>query len=498
LAVSFAVLGCMPARSARAEAPEPFFMRQTGSFFHYVRESSTTFASIRSKIESGYYAARGARNFAIYCPYRATEGWRGVPAVDHFSTNPNTGSVDDFRAMVASAHARNMGVIAYMGLIFVDFENAIWVKAQQDRKAGRKSPEANTFRWASDGNGAVQTYGGWAYSAVAGSYYATSWNHPAVDLAQSDARAYVKSVLKFWMDLGVDGFEYDSIESFWGGTGAILKDVLVTYPNTYSAAPKYLIREGPLAAFDNAEENDALGLSHVLLSGDTDDRSVVTDVMDGNMSVDALEAHFQQFLDARRAVGRGAKAVSHYRNDSPAQRALDAAVLAGNGAFMEIDYDQNYSLLDSAHQQQYDAVFSALARSSAEAPGSLRRRVPAGPNSAYYAVLRTSQSGVRALNVYNFSPQSAAVDVDLAGTGIAVGQVPLNLATNKPAPAVGPGAYRVNLPPFGYAFLELGSAPAHSVSALGAADWGLPGLALLLGAIGFVSMTKRRKPPRPS
>jgi MYXO-CTERM domain-containing protein len=449
--LALAVLCCGYARSA--QAAEPFFMQQTGGFFHYVRESSTKFSDIKAKIESGYYASRGVRNLIFYCPYSATDEFRGVPAVDHFATNANTGTVEDFGAMVVAAHARGMAVSAYMGLLFVDPTNAIWVKAQKDHEAGTHSTEEKIFRWAAQDSDDAQEYGGWDYSDAAGSYYATSWERPAIDLDRAEGRAYVESVLEFWMDLGVDGFEYDSIESFWGGTPEILKDVLVTYPNGYSTGQKYLIREGPTASFDNEEENDLIGLTHILLSGDTDDRSVATDVMDGSMTVDDLEEHFAKYLDARRKVGHGAKAVSHYRDDTPAERALDAAVLAGNGAVMEIDFDQNYSALDQAHQQQYDAVFVGLARSSAEAPGASRKRVPATPDTAYAIVRQSVDGAERALNVYNFAKQPAMVKVDLSDTGIVAGDAPVDLVTDKPATAVAGNQYTVSLPASGYALL---------------------------------------------
>jgi Alpha amylase, catalytic domain len=438
-----------------AHAAEPFFMKQTGGYFHYVRENDTKFSTIREQIEAGYYAARGVRNIIFYCPYKATEDFRGVPALDYFATNPNTGSVDDFRAMAAAAHSRGMAVMAYMGLLFVDEGNAIWIKAQKDYKAGTKSPEANSFRFADDDNGQEPNYGGWEFSDVAGAYYATSWGRPALDLGTADGRAYVKSVLKFWIELGVDGFEYDAIEGFWGQMAGVMKEVLVTYPN--SSGQKYLIREGSFASYENADDSDAIGLTHVLLSGDTDDSSVATDVVDGSMSVDELEAHFAKYLDARRAVGRGAKAVSNYSDMSAGERAFEAAVLAGNGAVMEIDYNLVYEDLEPAQQQQYDAVFVALARSAAEAPGASRKRVPSGGNDATYAVVRQSVDGAsRALNLYNFSRQSVTIEVDLAGTGIEPGDVPTNLVTNEPAAAVTSGEYQVQLPSLGYALLGFG------------------------------------------
>jgi hypothetical protein len=448
-----------------ARAAEPFFLTQNGGFYHYVRESSTTFSSIRAKIEDGYYASRGVRNLVFYCPYEASEEYRGVPAVNFFATNPNTGTVDDFKAMTTAAHAEGMGIIAYMGVLFVDPTNAIWAKAQQDRKAGTASAEANTFLWADNDTGETQVYGGWEYSDIAESYYATSWQRPAIHLGHADGQAYVKSVLKFWMDLGVDGFEYDSIESFWGRTPSILTDVLVTYPNNYTPGPKYLMREGPLASFDNAEENDGLGLTHVLLSGDTDDRSVATDAVNGTLSVADLEAHFVKFLDARRAKGHGAKAVSNYSDMPPAERAFEAAMLAGNGAIMEIDYDEVYKLLEPAAQAPYDRVFVALARSAAEAPGASRKRLSTGTHTSAFAVFRESVDGeARALNVYNLSKQPATVTVDLSGTELATGDVPVDLTTNEAAAAVTSNQYSVSLPALGYAFLALGEMEAAAGS----------------------------------
>ena len=442
--------------AARAQAAEPFFMRQTGGMFHYPRESNTTFASVKTRIEMGYYSSRGIRNLIFYCPYKATEEFRGVPAVDHFATNPNTGTVADFGAMATAAHAHGMAVVAYMGLLFFDPTAPIWVKAQKDHKAGTASKEAKMFLWADEAEGETADYGGWEYSDAAGSFFATSWERPAIYLGSAEGREYVKSVLKFWMDLGVDGFEYDSVESFWGADYEILKEVLSTYPNSHSTGQKYLIREGPMGGYDNAEESDVIGLTHVLLSGDSDDRSVATDVMNGEMTVDDLEAHFVTFLDARRAKGQGAKAVSNYSDMPAADRALEAAVLAGSGAVMEIDNDMNYKLLEAATQQAYDTVFVALARSTAEAPGASRKRVPTGTNKSTYGIVRVSTDGsARALNLYNFSKQPAMLKVNLGGTGIEVGEVPTDLVTNKAAAAV-TADYSVSLPALGYALLGFG------------------------------------------
>lgn len=454
-------------------------MRAGGSFYHYVRENSTTFSSITARIKEGYYAARGVKILTIYCPYKATEEWSGVPALDFFSTNPNTGSIADFEAMTAAAHENGMAVIMYAGLLFVDEKNPTWLKADKDHANGVDSPEASIFRFAANHDGEVPEFGSWMESEQGG-FFAASWNHPAIDIGREPGRKYVESVIKFWLDKGVDGFEYDAPGGFWGGTPSLLKQLLVDLPQNYDKTrPKYLIGEGHYAAASNEKANNTVGFTHVLLSGDSDDRSVATDVMNGTSSVDALEQHFARYVDARRAAGRGVRSVSLYDLDmTPAERALEAAVLAGNGSYMEIDHDSVYSEMSAEHQRQYDTVFKALASSAAEAPGAGRKRLTTGnSDSMEYAVLRTSPTGMeRAVNVYNFENAPATVVVNLAGSGIPDGSVAFDLVTQANANKVSAQKYTVQLPALGYAFLRFGKdpAPVTGPSPIDTADSGAP------------------------
>jgi uncharacterized protein (TIGR03382 family) len=70
--------------------------------------------------------------------------------------------------------------------------------------------------------------------------------------------------------------------------------------------------------------------------------------------------------------------------------------------------------------------------------------------------VRVSTDGsARALNLYNFSKQSAMLNVNLADSGIEVGEVPIDLVTNRPAAAV-TAEYSVSLPALGYTLLGFG------------------------------------------
>lgn len=446
-----------------AQAQTPFFERLNGAMYHYVRESETKYADIRANIESGYYGERGIRYIVIYCPYASSGDWRGVPAIDFFSTNSANGTIDDFTAMTTAAHERGMAVVAYMGLLFVDPANAEWVQAQEDKANDVSSEAVNIFRWANAPDDDTPFLGGWDYSEDAESYYATSWTYPAIDIGTSSGQAYVQRILEFWIDRGVDGFEYDAPQSFWGQSDSLLTRLLVTEPNAHRGSPLYLIAEGGTATFAYEEDNDALGFTHILLNGDDDARSFATDVMDGEISVDELEEHFERYIDRRRDRGLGVKSVSTYRELSATERALEAAVLAGNGSLLEIDYEEVYSLLDPSAQQAYGTVLRALARSSAEAPFAARTRLPTGSSPSQYAVLRTSISQEqRALNVYNFAREPAIVRVDLSNSGLEIGDVPRNLVTEEAALEITErnlNGYPIELPSLGYAFLGFGEEP---------------------------------------
>lgn len=450
--------------TSAAEAPAqdtPFYLTHNGGFYHYVRESRVPFRGLQSQIESGYYARRGIRTLAIYCPYRASHEWRGVPAIDHFSTNPANGTVEDFRALVTAAHAHGMAVVVYVGLLFVDEHNPIWLKAQRDHREGRQTPAENTFLFEGD-PGFVHrppANGARAHSELAQSDYATSWQRPAINFGHPAGRAYARSVIRFWLDLGVDGFEYDSPEQAWGARQEHLRAVLVATPGSHGKKAKYTIAEGASAEFHNARSSDEIGYSHILLSEDDDEASVATHAINGG-SIDTLERHFKRYLDGRRRQGKGAKSVSTYTLADPRKRALEAALLTGNGAYVEIDYDEVYSKLDRSAQARYDAVFRALARTSSEAPGAARKRLPViGGRGRHYAVLRVSPTGKqRAINIYNLSNEPATVSVQLAGSGIAEGAVPVDLLTGDQGPPVAGRRYTVALPPYGFTFLRFGPA----------------------------------------
>lgn len=498
LTISLLVAGCEPSggdarRSPRATTTDPPggppadpFGSGTGWAYHYVRATedypATRFDDITARIEDGWYSERGVSNVMIYAPYRASAGFRGLPAIDFFAAQVGTGTVDDFRELVTAAHRHGLTVTIYLALLGVDPRSSIFRQAEADRRDGIDSPEARMFRWSSERPSRAEAQpdlpeyeGGWAYSRTARAWYVTSWGYPAPDYAGRATRRYIERVLRFWLDTGIDGIEFDFPLSFLGlrtddmtFVDPRMVDLLIETPLSATANPKWLHAEGA-GTFWDEQWNDDVGFTHILINGDEDRWSYPYAVMDDGApgdraTVDDLEAHWVRYVDDRRArdPNLGVNAWSIYvENMTAEQRALDAAVQAGMGALYSIDMQEIYARLTEPERTAYDDVFRALQRSPALDPDASRVRRPAaicdgGESDQVYAIERTSLDGANTvLNVYNFTREPQCVTVDLSESAIAIPQTPVDLSTGEDAAPITSSRYDVTLPAFGYVFLAV-------------------------------------------
>ncbi len=457
--------------------------------YHYIHTpepptyGATTFSTITERIVGDYYTSRGITNLMIYAPYRSTGAFRGLPAIDFLDTSPENGTIEDFRTMVATANAKAITVTMYIALIYISPLNPIFEKAQEDRRNGVDSLERRMLRWderVPEGSnpppgGAPPdeqevprpVEGDWAWSEVAQRWYATSWGLPAVDYASDSTREYAKDVLRFWMDLGVQGFEYDIPMSYWGMQGtdeARQTEVMVTTPREHRPDTELYLHAEGYGTFENEAYSDRVGFTHIMINGDDDLDSFVTRAgrVPQTGTVDQLEDQWATYFDPRQAAGRGVYAVSLYDIDlDPRLRALDAAVQAGMGAQYAIDHEEliensNGPILPATTIEGVWDVFRSLRASPALSPSASRQRVPTVDDPSAYAIKRTSLDGTRtALLVYNFHDEEVTITLDLAGSGIALPQRSIDLVTGEPGPMLESTAPTFTLEPYGYRFLDV-------------------------------------------
>jgi maltose alpha-D-glucosyltransferase/alpha-amylase len=142
----------------------------------------------------------------------------GYDIADFTIVHPDYGTVDDVQELIDAAHARRIRVIADLVMNHTSSEHP-WF--QRARQAPAGSAERNFYVW-SDTDDRYQDAriifidtesSNWTWDPVAGQYY---WHRffshqPDLNYENPDVREAMLEVLRFWLDLGLDGFRLDAV-----------------------------------------------------------------------------------------------------------------------------------------------------------------------------------------------------------------------------------------------------------------------------------------------
>ncbi|MDN3557787.1 alpha-glucosidase [Halomonas maura] len=145
----------------------------------------------------------------------------GYDVSDYRDVDPMFGTLDDFKALLARAHALGLKVMIDQ-VISHSSDQHPWF---QESRADRTNAKADWYVWADpkpDGtppNNWLSIFGGaaWTFDSRRRQYYLhnfltsqpdLNFHHPAVRQAQLDN-------LRFWLELGVDGFRLDTVNFYF-------------------------------------------------------------------------------------------------------------------------------------------------------------------------------------------------------------------------------------------------------------------------------------------
>ncbi|MFM4959931.1 alpha,alpha-phosphotrehalase [Aeromonas caviae] len=140
----------------------------------------------------------------------------GYDIADYLNIDPAYGTMSDFEALLAAAHARGIRIVMDIVVNHTSTEHAWFKSALGDKH----SPYRDYYIWKDPVDGGVPNnwqskFGGsaWELDPATGQYYLhlfareqadLNWENPAV-------RAEVKKIIHFWAKKGVDGFRLDVI-----------------------------------------------------------------------------------------------------------------------------------------------------------------------------------------------------------------------------------------------------------------------------------------------
>ncbi|OFZ90145.1 MAG: maltose alpha-D-glucosyltransferase [Betaproteobacteria bacterium RIFCSPLOWO2_02_FULL_62_79] len=142
----------------------------------------------------------------------------GYDVADYHNVHPQYGTRNDFRIMMREAHRRGLKVITELVVNHTSDQHP-WFQAA--RRAPKGSAKRNYYVWSDD----PKKYAGtriiftdaetsnWAWDPVANAYYWHRFFSHQPDLNFDNPRVLkaVFRTMRFWLDMGVDGFRLDAI-----------------------------------------------------------------------------------------------------------------------------------------------------------------------------------------------------------------------------------------------------------------------------------------------
>ena len=140
----------------------------------------------------------------------------GYDIADYTDVAPEYGTLADFREFLDGAHHRGIRVILDLVLNHTSHQHRWFIESS----SSRDNPKRDWYIWRDGRDGGppnnwYSTFGGsaWEYDARTDQYYYhfffkqqpdLNWRNPEVRQAMWDA-------VRFWLDMGVDGFRLDAI-----------------------------------------------------------------------------------------------------------------------------------------------------------------------------------------------------------------------------------------------------------------------------------------------
>lgn len=173
---------------------------------------------IYSKLE--YIRSLGAEAIWFSPIYVSPQADYGYDIADYKNIAPEYGTLDEFKEIILKAHSLGLKII--MDLVINHTSNKHeWFL--ESRKGGDDNPYKDYYIWrkgkGKDGkkfpNNWTSTFpgDGWEYDEVRGEYYLHLFakEQPDLNMDNPKVREEVKNIMRFWLDLGVDGFREDVI-----------------------------------------------------------------------------------------------------------------------------------------------------------------------------------------------------------------------------------------------------------------------------------------------
>ena len=159
----------------------------------------------------------------------------GYDIADFYSIHPDYGDVDDLKALIDSAHQRGIRVVADLVMNHTSSDHP-WF---QEARSSPDNPKHDWYVW-SDTKHRYEDVriifidtetSNWTWDEDAGAYYWHRFFHhqPDLNYDNPEVQEAMLEALRFWLDLGLDGFRLDAVPYLFEREGTNCENLLETH-----------------------------------------------------------------------------------------------------------------------------------------------------------------------------------------------------------------------------------------------------------------------------
>ena len=159
----------------------------------------------------------------------------GYDISDYCAVHPDYGSLEDFKELLEGAHRRGLRLITDLVANHTSDQHPWFQAARRDRN----SPYRNYYVWSDTDQKYADARivfvdsekSNWTWDEVAGQYF---WHRfysfqPDLNYDSPEVRDEMLNVMKFWLDLGVDGFRVDAVPYLFEREGTSCENLPETH-----------------------------------------------------------------------------------------------------------------------------------------------------------------------------------------------------------------------------------------------------------------------------
>jgi maltose alpha-D-glucosyltransferase/alpha-amylase len=210
-----------------------FYEAPIKSFFDSSGDGTGDIAGMTEKLD--YIRDLGVDCIWLLPMYPSPYQDDGYDISDFTSVHPDVGTIEDFRILLETAHAKGLRVVADLVMNHTSDQHPWFQAARSDPD----SPYRDYYVWTDD----PEQYAGvriiftdtelsnWTYDRKAGQYF---WHRffshqPDLNYDNPEVHREMLDVCRFWLNLGLDGFRCDAVPYLYEREGTICENLPETH-----------------------------------------------------------------------------------------------------------------------------------------------------------------------------------------------------------------------------------------------------------------------------